>query len=462
MRLAYQRRRVADVGAALSLSRELAARERMSRSLLEAHQRERVDALVRHAVAHSPFYRERLAGLAGDGPVDLASLPTLDKATMMERYDELVTDRRLRRDELLAHVERLDRDELHLGQYRVMTTSGSSGRKGLFAYDRAAWRGLMAQFLRFNAYVGIRPRMPRRRIAAITGGSPVHMSQRCAATMRVGLHRVLSLTVTTPVPQLVDALNGFQPQFLGVYPSVAALLAEEQARGRLRIAPEGIMTSSELRTPELAARLEEVFGVTPFDLYATTEGLWGSECEHHAGHHLFEDMAVVENVDGEGRPVPPGEPGARLLVTNLFNLAQPLIRLEVADAMTLEPEACPCGRTLVRTRTVDGRSDDVIRLPGAGGATVAIHPLHFGIVGRDREVLQFQAVQEGRAIRLLVVPRGPAPELEARLRTGLLGCLAELGVARPEVAVERREGLDRPPGGKLQMVVAERREPQPA
>lgn len=47
-----------------------------------------------------------------------------------------MTDRRLRRDELLIHVETLTGDSLYLGRYRAMTTSGSSGRKGLFVYDR--------------------------------------------------------------------------------------------------------------------------------------------------------------------------------------------------------------------------------------------------------------------------------------------------------------------------------------
>ena len=37
--------------------------------------------------------------------------------------------------------------------------------------------------------------------------------------MAIGLHRVLSLPVTLPLPQLVEALNQFQPTYLHVYPS---------------------------------------------------------------------------------------------------------------------------------------------------------------------------------------------------------------------------------------------------
>lgn len=456
MKIGY-RRRLADFVGGLQLSRELAERERWSRERLHRYQQDRLGAVVRHAAEHSPFYRERLAGVIGPGLVDLSNLPVMDKATMMEHYDDLTTDRRLRRDELLAWIEGLERDGLYLGRYRVMTTSGSSGRKGLFVYDRAGWRAIVAQFLRYTAMSGIRPRLPRRlRIAAVVGPSPTHMSRQISSSVSVGVHRVLTLPVTLPIEQLVEDLNRFEPEFLAVYPSVAMRLAEEQLAGRLHLSLGGMSTNSEMRTPEMTGRLVEAFGVRPFDHYATTEGLWGCECERHEGIHLFEDMTLVENVDEEGRPVPPGEPGARLLVTGLDNLVQPIIRLEVADVVTLDPEPCPCGRTLVRTLTIEGRSDDVLDLPCRRGGEVTVYPLHFAPVTRDREVREFQVVQEGLLLRILVVPRRRASGgLEARLRDAVSRRLAELGVAGPRVAVERREELPRSAGGKLQMVVAD-------
>ena len=101
-----------------------------------------------------------------------SALPALYKTTMMERFDEVVTDRRLRRDELLEHLETLGRDELYLGRHRVMTTSGSSAPRGLFVYDREAWRGICAMFFRHTAMAGIRPRLPRLRMAMIGGRRP--------------------------------------------------------------------------------------------------------------------------------------------------------------------------------------------------------------------------------------------------------------------------------------------------
>ena len=377
---------------------------------------------------------------------------------MMERFDELVTDPRLRRDELLAHVETLTGDALLLGRYRVMTTSGSSGRKGLFVYDRPAWRALIAQFLRYNAMAGVRPRLPRRlRVAALGAASPSHMSRRVAQTADVGLHRVLSLPVTLPLTRLVEQLNRFQPQFVNAYPSVAVLLAEEQLAGRLRIAPERMSTSSELRTPEMTARIEEAFGVRPFDLYAHHRRPVGRRVRAAHGHP---PVRGHDDRRERRRGRPPRAPrrarsaAARHQPREPHPAADPPRGRRRGDARPASP--CPCGRTLIRVRAIDGRSDDVLELPGAGAATVSVHPLQFAVVARDRDVVEFQVVQDGPRLRLLVVARGEAPALETRLRTAVEQRLRDVGVAEPDVEVERRSRARAPAGGKLQIVVADR------
>ena len=456
----YEATRLIDVARMLRLASRSGERERWPREQLARFQQERLGALVAHARARSPYYRERIGG----GPVELAALPVLDKATLMARFDDIVTDRRLRRDDLLAHLDGLRHDALYLGRYRAMATSGSSGRKGLYVYDRPGWAAIGAAFMRFSAWAGTRPRLPRRRMAMIAGGSPTHMSRRGAATLSIGLHKMLALPVTMPVPQIVEALNAFGPECLHAYPSMAVLLADEKRAGRLRAAPEVVATSSELCTPEMAAAIEDAFGVRPFDLYASTEGLWGAACGEGGGHHLFEDLAIAENVDEDGRPVADGERGARVLVTNLANLAQPLIRFEVADVVTIDPEPCPCGRTLRRMRSVEGRSDAVLRLPGAAGERIPVHPLQFGVITADRGVREFQVLQRGDAIRVRVVVRaGEPPDAVAeRLRERVGERLAALGVRHPDVEVATCDGLERPPAGKLQIVVPESVAPAPA
>jgi phenylacetate-CoA ligase len=298
----YHRRRLADVAKALRLARSPVSREQRPRALLASHQQRRLEAVVRHAATHSPFYRRWFAetGALGEEQVELQRLPVLDKSLLMEHFDELVCDPRLRRDELLGWVGQLTRDQLFLDRYRVLLTSGSSGRPGLFVYDAAGWRSIAAQFLRSSSWAGLGPRLPRQRVAWLGGAAPSHITRQGAATLSVGLHQVLSLPVTLPLPRLVEALNQFQPTYLNVYPSVAMWLADEQQAGRLRLSPQMLVTAGELRTPEMTQRLQDTFGVHPFDVYGSTEGLFGSECEHHPGIHLFEDTTLVENLDPDG------------------------------------------------------------------------------------------------------------------------------------------------------------------
>jgi phenylacetate-CoA ligase len=157
--------------------------------------------------------------------------------------------------------------------------------------------------------------------------------------------------------------------------------------------------------------------------------------------------------------VPAGEPGARLLVTNLYNRVQPLLRLEVTDLVTLDPDACPCGRVLVRASTIHGRSDDVLSLPAGDGGRASVHPLQFALLTRDPQVREFQVVQDGPVLRVLIVPSQAATAsddpLETRLGQAVAQQLLRLGVHDPQVTVERRPKLPRGAGGKLKLVIAD-------
>jgi phenylacetate-coenzyme A ligase PaaK-like adenylate-forming protein len=432
--MGYRTKRLTDFARGARESKAMLECERWPRERLEAFQRERLDELVRHAAERSSFWRERLPR----GPLKLSELPVLTKDDLTDSFDELVTDPRLRLTDLTEHLAGLDTDALYLGEYRVMTSSGSSGRKAVFVYDRAAWTQCCAMFLRRSAWIGIRPHVPRTRLAMVWGAAPTHMSRRGAASLDIGLHRICPLSVTQPLPELVERLNACAPTHLSGYPSIVARLADEQLAGRLRLRLESLTTNSEPLTPALRERFEEAFGVRPFNFYATTEGLYGHDCPDRS-LHLFDDSCIVENVDADGDPVPPGEVGAKLLVTNLFNHTQPLIRFEISDLIAVEPEPCRCGRSLLRLRSLEGRAEDVLELGG-----VSVHPLQFGLVTADPDVREFQVVQRGERLCLRVALRDGADAAQ------------ELGVERPAVDVETVDALERTAGGKLQMVVAGR------
>ena len=140
----------------------LLARDKWSHDELITHQRERLRSLVRHAVGESPYYREVLGTAAEDA--ELSALPTLNKATLMGEFDRIVTDPRIRRDEIEKHASGPHAGEPLFDDYRVFSTSGSSGRRGLMVFRSAEFEAFVASCFRVLMRAGVRPGM---RLAAI-------------------------------------------------------------------------------------------------------------------------------------------------------------------------------------------------------------------------------------------------------------------------------------------------------
>lgn len=430
------------------------ARTRWSRDRLLAWQRQHLAALVGHASRHSPFYRELYGGDV-NGPVDLEALPSVDKATMMANFDRFVTDPRLRLASLRDHVAQVEGDALHLGEFRVMTSSGSSGAKAIYVYDRHAWReGFLPGSLRLSAFSGLRPGLPRPRLVTVAAGDGRHMTWRGGASMDVGVFRSRRLAATLPLERLCRELAAARPQCLLGYPSVLALLADEQRAGRLAIAPTSVVTSSEVCTPAMTASIHSAWGVDHYNCLGLTEtGIAAVDCEHHAGLHLFEDFCIIEVVDDQRRPVPPRSPGSRLLVTNLYNLVQPIIRFEVSDLVTLDDRPCACGRTLARIVALDGRSDDILELRGLNGP-VTLHPIHLrSVLGATPAVLQYQVACDPAAVEATVVLAADAPRDTPEHLARTLAAALEARGAAVQVSVRSVPAIPREDGpGKLKLV----------
>ena len=457
-------RRLPAVAGALRAARELESHDKWDRDRLERHQQSRLVAIVRHAATHSPYYRERLAGIEFSDDLDVAALPTLAKATMLDNFDGIVTDRRLSLATVEAHLaelEQRDDDALLLRQYRAMESGGTSGRRGIFVYGREDWSEVLGGLLRWSGgFLGLTPRLPRRRMATVAADSPLHMTGRMARSLDAGLARPLNLDARSPLPDLVDALNRHRPETLAGYPSVLSMLAAEQLAGRLRIGPGVLATTSEVCTAEMRQMIEAAWGRVPFNGYASTEtGMLAGDCDRHAGLHLFSDLALFEIVDDDHRPVPPGQPGNHVLVTNLVNRTQPLIRFELDDLVAVAPEPCPCGRPHPLLERVDGRSDDVLDLPAVEGGTVAVHPRAIRVpLGSLSEVHEYRVVREPDALRIEAVLGGVDGDLERvtaviseRLRTSL----ADAGARPPRIVVQPvTEIPPNPVTGKRRLIVS--------
>jgi len=434
---------------------EILALDGWPRERLLELQRARLRAVVAHAVAHSPYYRETLGPDAADASLD--ELPTLSKPVLLEEFERVVTDPRLRLDDLRAFLAAAEPGASFHGAYRVFATSGATGEPGLFVYTHDEFARWIAVGLARIARLGV---TADTRLIAIGAPGDVHITRQLFAAFQAGREGVPRLSVVTPTADLVDALNAYRPEGLIAYASIVGALAEEQLEGRLAIAPRFTIATSEVLTDEIARRAEEAWGAAPFNTYAATEApgiAMGSP--ERVGMHVCEESVIVEVVDAENRPVPAGEPGSKVLLTSLTNRAQPLIRYELSDAVVLAEGPDPSGRPFVRIARVDGRTSDILRFRAAAGGEVSVHPFRLRApFSALLDVRQYQLVHERNgAILARVVPRADAPDdLVTRVRDALVHELVAAGVAAPAVRVEVVAAIEREGGhgAKVKLVTA--------
>ena len=433
---------------------EILALDGWSREQLVALQQSRLRAVLAHAVEHSPYYRETLGPDAPERP--LSELPTLSKPVLMEQFDRIVTDPALGVDELEAFLADADPGAAYRGAYRVFATSGATGVPGLFVFSHEEFAHWIAVGLAALARAGV---TPATRLIAIGAPSDVHITRQLFAAFQAGRQGVPRLSVITPIAEMVEALNAYQPEALIAYASTVGALADEQLEGRLHIQPELISTTSEVLTDETEERIEAAWGRPPVNAYAATEAPGIAIGSHdHVGMHVFEGSVVIEVVDESGSPVPPGVAGTKVLLTSLINRAQPLIRYELTDAIVLAEGPDPSGRPYLRIARVDGRSGDILRFPAATGGEIAVHPYRLrSPFSAMLDVRQYQIVRERDGLRVRIVPWASAPaDLPERVRDALARELEEAGAAPTRIFVEQVDELERDPGhaAKLKLVTS--------
>lgn len=376
--------------------RELRASQHWTRERLLDLQWERALRLARFAFEQVPYYR-RAWGAAGVSPSDLRTradwdrLPMLEKTTLQEHRAELTAARPL--------------------PGLISPTSGSTGLPTQVYRSHRSWAHGHANKFRqwswFGVEVGDRcahfwglPRDPAGRREAVIKDA-IFNRERCSAFALDSAYarRYHRRILENPA------------RFAYGYPSTIVQFADEIALAGIdgrRLGWKAVFTTAEVLLPEWRDRIEATFGCPVADNYGCAECADpGIECERGA-MHLAAESVVVDLVPG-----PDGLP--EMLLTDLHNYSQPLIRYRVGDL--LEPaalEACPCGRGLPLLGRPIGRAGDNLVLPD--GRQLNCHTTtylfkHHGKAGHVREY-QFVQHPEGR-IELRIHP-GPSWNDEVR------------------------------------------------
>jgi phenylacetate-CoA ligase len=341
--------------------------ECLDREELEQLQTERLEATLTRVYRNVPFYRRRFDE-AGFDPEELRSLdqlrrlPFTNKSDLVESYPYAMFAVPLRE------------------VVRLHTSGGTGAAAVVMGYTRndiKTWSNLMARMLVAGGVTKDDVVQITFDYGLFTGAFGIHQgAERLGAS-------VIPISSGNTKRQ-IRILQDYKTTALVSTPSYALHLAETMLT--LGVNPNGLslrrcLLGGEPWEESARQRIQDRLAVTATDNYALSEvmgpGIAG-ECLERNGLHVNEDHFLVEVVDPRTlEPVAPGATG-ELVMTTLTKEAFPLVRYRTRDLTSLIPEPCPCGRTSVRMRRIQGRTDDMLIIRG-----VTVHPSAVEAVLRD-------------------------------------------------------------------------------
>ena len=183
--------------------------------------------------------------------------------------------------------------------------------------------------------------------------------------------------------------------------------------------------------PPTLRKLLNARGIVVRQAYASADlGLIAYETPSEEGLVVEEDVLLEIVRPGTGDPVAEGEVG-EVVVTG-FNADYPLIRFATGDLSALLPGISPCGRTNMRIKGWLGRADQTTKVKGmfVHPSQVAALVARHGEIGRARLVVDNAGGQDRMTLHCEVA------EPSAALQAAVVVSIRELTKLRAEVAFQ--------------------------
>jgi phenylacetate-CoA ligase len=419
----------------MALLSELRASESWSPSEIVQYQTTALRQIIDHAIRTVPFYADYSTS-ALHGPGDLCRFPVLDRETVLQNQERLLSQKVKRHRRIRAG------------------TTGTTGTSLRVAYTEAVAAKNWAFLLRQWAWAGLKPRHPRitlqgSRIVPAHRDRPPYWAYNLAD--RQILMSIFHLSEQS-APAYIAFLRDHPGHVLEGFPSTLAILADFVLGSGMRIPMRAIFTSGEPLHSTARTKIQRAFAGRVFDTYGMTEycGLI-QECER-GQMHLAPEYGFLEILDENHEPVAPGEEGY-FVWTGFLNDAMPLIRYRIGDRGRWQtPAACACGRAFPLVVPSITRESDLLRCPD--GRLLSARALNQ--VLKQSASLQFCQFVHDRAdhlsVRAVVRPTQD-PNRAAGELMDIRARVADLAGPCMQVTASLAAGPITRPGGKIPMIV---------
>ena len=415
---------------------------------LEARAIEKLRAIVSHAHAHVPYYRDLLRRAAVE-PGEIRSIADLSRIPISRKAD-------LRPDA----SGRVLADNLPARRRAPGSTAGSTAMPFRFFTDRATSEVWLGSYMLFREWAnapfgGTMLWIPGPAHASVSARTIAWM--RAAATSLALGERTIRLSDFEPdMTELQSQIRRFVGRggyAIWGFPSYIARIAKEllESGAELPSPPRIVFTYAETLSLLNRRAIEEAFRCRTANHYSAWEVLHMAQtCPDNPDLlHVNSERAIVRVLREDGSAAPPGEVG-RVVVTDLANHVMPFINYEIGD-WAVAGESCPCGRGFPTLVSLEGRLGEVLRTP-TGRTVLPIALCRFLNIGARAHpyIWEYQAVQTvPERVAFRVVPTARlTPERVDWLRAELEGFLGP-GVS---VTVERVERIPVEASGKRLLV----------
>ncbi len=353
--------------------------ERQTAAAQRQEQEKRLHTLLQHAYDTVPFYRERFDD-AGFHP-------------SQARLDRPLPIPVLTRDDLREPDAKLLSTAFSVNDLRRAGSSGTTSTPIQFYRDLEGMRDKSALQWTLNRWSGYRP---GDSVLMLWGA---HRDMAIDPPWKWRLYdETLMRRIPAPSGMITDEIlerfreryEAKRPKVLYAYSTVLAAFASYLRKHGMRHRPEGLIATAEVMNDQNRALIEAVFGIPVTMHYGSREvGMIAAECSAHDRLHFHPWSSLVE-FDPIGDT--PDGPAYRLLVTDLLNFGQPLIRYDTGDCVTLPETSCECGRSFPAAQKILGRVCEGILLPGGGiipGITLGTQMAQMGHTFRAIARVQF-------------------------------------------------------------------------
>lgn len=359
-------------------------------------QKKRLKKLVKYAKENSSYFKKKYNGI--DDNFRLDDLPITNKLDLMDNFNDWLTDKNINLNKINEFTSNIDNvGHMIDGKYLIFKTSGSTGNPVTILYDKnnIDVSSAVAAFRTFARSEDFKRFMKNgKKTAGVFANYGFYLACGMSRYLELKMpnkKNKITVDVNANEDEIIDELNRFNPSMLSGYPSNLSLLSNSS---KLKISPDVIITGGELLTDDVRDKLSKRFNCYVQTHYSCTE-VGEIACECVEGHlHINEDYVIVEPVDKDNNPVSYGIQSDKVLVTNLANYIQPIIRYELTDRVILHNEKCKCGKNTYWLE-VEGRTDDILEF--SNGKLIA--PMSFyKVISKIKEINRFQLIQRTKNI----------------------------------------------------------------